>query len=99
MSTTDLRKRVLLSLVFLTLSMHGVADDTEDPESVALNILDTQSIPWDERFRLGSKETSKGKLLYSNNEGTALFYVHFSSGWTAQNTEWHYPNFAEWGYV
>ena len=99
MSTTDLRKRVLLSLVFLTLSMHGVADDTEDPESVALNILDAQSIPWDERFRLGSKETSKGKLLYSNNEGSALFYVHFSSGWTAQNTERHYHNFAEWGYV
>ena len=74
MTAIDLRKRVHLFLVFLTLSAYCVADNTEDSKWISLNILDTQSIPWDERFRLGSKETSKGKLLYSN----AVSYTHLT---------------------
>ena len=52
MTAIDLRKRVHLFLVFLTLSAYCVADNTEDSKWISLNILDTQSIPWDERFRL-----------------------------------------------
>ena len=92
-------KSVYLLLVVIAFNVFLAAGSEVHSEWVPLNIVDVRSMPWDERFRLGSKETSKGKLIYSNRSGAAFFYVHFAPGWTAENTERHYHDFVEWGYV
>ena len=65
----------------------------------SLNTVDVNALEWDERFRMGTKDTTKGKLVYSNSEGAILFYVYFAPGWDAVNKHRHFHTFQEWGYV
>jgi hypothetical protein len=95
-------KNVVLTVCVCTLLWTlatGNAEAKDKREWVPLGIVDVNSLPWDERFRMGSKQTTKGKLLYTNKSGAILFYTHFSPGWDAVNKDRHYHNFAEWGYV
>ena len=64
-----------------------------------LNIVDVDTLEWDDRFRMGNVGTSKGKLLYSNEAGALLFCVFFAPGWDAYTKDRHYHTFHEWGYV
>ena len=95
-------KNVVLTVCVCTLLWTlatGNVEAKDKREWVPLGIVDVNSLPWDERFRMGSKQTTKGKLLYTNKSGAILFYTHFSPGWDAVNKDRHYHNFAEWGYV
>ena len=89
----------VLGFIFFWVLVVGNAEGKDKIEWVPLSIIDVNSLPWDDRFRMGSKQTTKGKLLYANKSGAILFYTHFSPGWDAVNKERHYHNFAEWGYV
>ena len=55
----------------------------------ALSITDVNAMEWDDRFRMGKKGTSSGKLLYRNADGALLFYVRFAPGWDAEPTHRH----------
>lgn len=82
------------------LGSYVVAEESSmDSQWVPLQITDVNRLPWDERFRMGHKNTTNGKLLFSKVGGGSLLYVKFNPGWSADGTEAHYHTFHEWGYV
>ena len=82
----------LISLISLFITSVAIAN-------TAIQIIDVNQLPWDERFRMGNKGTTNGKLLFSLKNGGTLLYVKFNPGWNADGTEAHYHTFHEWGYV
>ena len=82
------------------LSSHVVAEESsQDSLWVPLQITDVNKLPWDSRFRMGHKNSTNGKLLFSKVGGGNLLYVKFNPGWSADGMEAHYHTFHEWGYV
>jgi hypothetical protein len=86
-------KKYLL-IVFLSFAVASI-----QTANAIIQITDVNQLPWDERFRMGNKETTNGKLLFSLKGGGNLLYVKFNPGWSADGTEAHYHTFHEWGYV
>ena len=86
---------------FLILFTHAVAINAGESDDAwrSLNVVDVNTVDWDERFSMGKHRRSKGKLLYTNEDGATLLYINFVPGWDAYLTDWHYHDFHEWGYV
>ena len=88
-------------LLCLLLLFHAVAVNADEANDTwrSLNVVDADTVDWDERFSMGKHRRSKGKVLYSNEDGAALLYINFVPGWDAYLTNRHYHDFHEWGYV
>ena len=72
------------------LGSHVVAEESsQDSQWTPLQITDVNKLPWDERFRMGHKNTTNGKLLFSKVGEGSLLYVKFNPGWSADGTEAH----------
>ena len=93
---------VICAGILLCIPAPGNAQAQEDDRPAGrdtLRITDVNAMEWDDRFRMGKKGTSSGKLLYRNADGALLFYVRFAPGWDAETRDRHYHDFHEWGYV
>ena len=92
---------ICMSFLFciVTFSNIQAQDEELSTDWKTLQVVDVNALEWDERFRMGKKGTSTGKLLYRNDSGAIMFYVQFAPGWDAETKDRHYHDFHEWGYV
>ena len=87
-----------LFIYCLTAAPVKQAHASDIPQWQAMKIMDVDAMPWDDSWA-GLRGTSKGKKLFSNDQGAFMLYVSFDPGWDALNKSRHYHNFHEWGYV
>jgi hypothetical protein len=63
-----------------------------------MTFIDVNAMDWEEMWT-GLKETSRGKKLYSNDQGAFMVYLEHDHGWDSLNKSRHFHDFHEWGYV
>ena len=82
-----------LYILMLTISMsisYVSANEVEDWD--AMSFIDVNAMDWDETWS-GLKGTSKGKKLYSNDQGGFMLYLDHDHGWDSLNKSRHFHDF------
>ena len=64
----------------------------------SVSFIDVNAMDWGEMWT-GLRGTSRGKRLYSNEQGGFMLYLEHDHGWDSLNKSRHFHDFHEWGYV
>lgn len=86
----------LVALTLLLITPHSVAQNK--PAWLPMQIIDVGGMPWEPMWT-GLRGTSRGKKLYSNDQGGFMLYLEHDHGWDSPNKARHFHDFHEWGYV
>ena len=92
-----LKDQRLVLIAALAISVcHVSANEIRDWNK--MTFIDVNAMDWEEMWT-GLKETSRGKKLYSNDQGAFMVYLEHDHGWDSLNKSRHFHDFHEWGYV
>ena len=92
-----MKQHLYILMLAISMSISYVsANEVEDWS--AITFIDVNAMDWDETWS-GLKGTSKGKKLYSNDQGGFMLYLDHDHGWDSLNKSRHFHDFHEWGYV
>ena len=92
-----LKHQRLVLIAALAISVcHVSASEIRDWNK--MTFIDVNAMDWEEMWT-GLKDTSRGKKLYSNDQGGFMLYLEHDHGWDSLNTSRHFHDFHEWGYV
>ena len=92
-----LKDQRLVLIAALAISVcHVSANEIRDWNKMPF--IDVNAMDWEEMWT-GLKETSRGKKLYSNDQGAFMVYLEHDHGWDSLNKSRHFHDFHEWGYV
>ena len=92
-----LKDQRLMLIAALAISVcHVSASEIRDWNK--MTFIDVNAMDWEEMWT-GLKETSRGKKLYSNDQGAFMVYLEHDHGWDSLNKSRHFHDFHEWGYV
>ena len=92
-----LKDQRLVLIAALAISVcHVSASEIRDWNK--MTFIDVNAMDWEEMWT-GLKETSRGKKLYSNDQGAFMVYLEHDHGWDSLNKSRHFHDFHEWGYV
>ena len=97
MMSSLIRHKFSVFILALMFSL-GYASAEEQGGWDSMTFIDVNAMDWEPMWT-GLKGTSRGKKLYSNQQGGFMLYLEHDHGWDSLNKSRHFHDFHEWGYV